>query len=146
MPDTGDAPVTLGDLALEVRSKNAGPFWMTLEAFMPDEDTYRIADTLITPQLISALYHVPPATLQIFRIPDLHVIKVSFPRPVVQGSLHDRDMHAGQHHVPLANVVVPSPQRLSPLRRSTLTRAGTEARSGLRPDTARDRATAAGPR
>ncbi len=86
MPDTGDAPVTLGDLALEVRSKNAGPFWMTLEAFMPDEDTYRIADTLITPQLISALYHVPPATLQIFRIPDLHVIKVSFPRPVVQGS------------------------------------------------------------
>jgi hypothetical protein len=33
---------------------------------------------------------------------------VSFPRPVVQGSLHDRDMHAGQHHVPLASVLVPS--------------------------------------
>jgi Domain of unknown function (DUF4387) len=47
--------------------------------------------------------------LQIFRIPDLHVVKVSFPRPVVQGSLHDRDMHAGQHHVPLANMIVPSP-------------------------------------
>jgi hypothetical protein len=31
----------------------------------------------------------------------------SFPRPVVQGSLHDRDMHAGQHHVPLANTLVP---------------------------------------
>jgi hypothetical protein len=23
-----------------------------------------------------------------------------------QGSLHDRDIHAGQHHVPLANTVV----------------------------------------
>jgi hypothetical protein len=26
----------------------------------------------------------------------------------VQGSLRDRDMHAGQHHIPLANVAVPS--------------------------------------
>jgi hypothetical protein len=28
MPDT---PTTLGDLALEVRSKNAGPFWVTMK-------------------------------------------------------------------------------------------------------------------
>ena len=44
---------------------------------------------------------------QVFRIPQLRVIKVSFPRPVVQGSLHDRDMHSGQRHVPLANTTVP---------------------------------------
>jgi hypothetical protein len=103
-----DAPLTLGDLALEVRSKNAGPFWMTLEAFMPDDQAYRIADALITAELISDLYHVALASLQIFRIPDLRVVKVSFPRPITQGSLHDRDIHAGQHHVPLANTVVPS--------------------------------------
>jgi Domain of unknown function (DUF4387) len=103
-----DTPRTLGELALEVRSKNAGPFWMTLEAFMPDEQAYRIADALITPELISELYQVAPVSLQIFRITDLHVVKVSFPRPVAQGSLRDRDMHAGQHHIPLANVPVPS--------------------------------------
>jgi hypothetical protein len=108
MPDASDAPRTLGDLALEVRSKNAGPFWMTLEAFMPDEETYRVANALITTELISELYHVAPGSLQIFRIPHLCVVKVSFPRPVVQGSLRDRDMHAGQHHVPLANTRVPS--------------------------------------
>jgi Domain of unknown function (DUF4387) len=108
MPDTSDAPRTLGDLALEVRSKNAGPFWMTLEAFMPDEVAYRVADALITAELISDLYHVAAASLQIFRIPHLYVVKVSFPRPVVQGSLRDRDMHAGQHHVPLASTTVPS--------------------------------------
>ena len=108
MPAEPDgAPPTLGDLALEVRSKNAGPFWMTLEAFMPDDQTYRVADTLITAELISKLYLVPPASVQIFRIPELHVVKVSFPRPITQGSLHDRDMHAGQHHVPLANVLCP---------------------------------------
>lgn len=98
---------TLGDLAITVRSKNAGPFWMTLEAFMPDERSYRIADSLITAELIGDLYHVSTEALRIFRIPELHVVKVSFPRPVVQGRLHDRDMHAGQHHVPLAGVIVP---------------------------------------
>ena len=36
------------------------------------------------------------------------MVKVSFPRPVAQGSLRDRDIHAGQHHVPLATTVVPS--------------------------------------
>jgi hypothetical protein len=111
MAEISKAPRTLGDLALEVRSKNAGPFWMTLEAFMPDEETCRVADALITTELISELYHVAPASLQIFRIPDLHVVKVSFPRPIVQGSLRDRDMHAGQHHVPLANMIVPATQR-----------------------------------
>jgi hypothetical protein len=107
MPDRPEDPVTLGDLALEVRSKNAGPFWMTLEAFMPDDESYRIAESLITTELICELYQIGPESLQIFRIPELHVVKVSFPRPVVQGSLHDRDMHAGQHHVPLASITVP---------------------------------------
>src|SRR5258706_2917295 len=79
MTDPGGAPRTLGDLALEVRSKNAGPFWMTLEAFMPDEESYRIADALITTELISDLYHIAPASMQIFRIPELRVVKVSFP-------------------------------------------------------------------
>jgi hypothetical protein len=106
MPDP-ITPQTLGDLALEVRSKNAGPFWMTLEAFMPDDAAYGIADMLITADVVAKLYHVPRESLQIFRIPQLRVVKVSFPRPIVQGSLHDRDMHAGQHHVPLASLPVP---------------------------------------
>src|SRR5258707_11344225 len=114
MTDPGGAPRTLGDLALEVRSKNAGPFWMTLEAFMPDEESYRIADALITTELISDLYHIAPASVEIFRIPELRVVNVSFPRPVAQGSLHDRDMHAGQHHVPLASIVVPGPSLSRP--------------------------------
>jgi hypothetical protein len=111
MPDTNDPSRTLGDLALQVRSKNAGPFWMTLEAFMPDEETYRIADALITEALICGLYHLAPDAVQIFRIPALNVVKVSFPRPLAQGSLHDRDMHAGQHHVPLASLPVPVADR-----------------------------------
>ena len=97
---------TVGDLAIEVRSKNAGPFWVTMELFMRDEAGFA-AVAFVDEPVISRLYGVPPATIQIFRIPSLNVVKISFPRPVSQGSLHDRDIHAGQHHVPLALLPLP---------------------------------------
>jgi hypothetical protein len=94
---------TIGDVADLVRSKNAGPFWLTLDIFCnSDEDYERIAEPgVITPERISILYRVAAGTVRIFRLPALRVIKISFPRPTVQGGVHDRDMHSGQQHVPL---------------------------------------------
>jgi hypothetical protein len=102
-------PETLGDLCTEVRSKNAGPFWVTMELFLRDGDGYALAadEGLVNPDVIARLYGVPAAGVQIFRIPALNVVKISFPRPVPQGGLRDRDVHAGQHHVPLASLEVP---------------------------------------
>jgi hypothetical protein len=104
-------PETIADLAVEVRSKNAGPFWVTMEVFLRDADGYTVvADpAYLNEPVIARLYGVPAGTIQIFRIPSLKVVKISFPRPVVQGSLHDRDIHAGQHHVPLALHPLPIP-------------------------------------
>ena len=101
---------TIADLAHEVRSKNAGPFWVTLELFMRDDDGYRIVadETFINERVVADLYRVDESSIQLFRIPSLRVVKISFPRPVSQGSLRDRDMHAGQHHVPLALLPVPA--------------------------------------
>ncbi|SEQ91287.1 protein of unknown function [Lentzea xinjiangensis] len=95
---------TLGDLALEVRSKNAGPFWVTMELFLRDDAGYALAASpeIVNEQVVASLYDVRAEDVQIFRIPSLHVVKISFPRPVPQGGLRDRDIHAGQHHVPLA--------------------------------------------
>lgn len=103
-------PTTLADLAVEVRSKNAGPFWVTMELFMRDAEGYRIAadEGFLDEEIVARLYRVDPATVQIFRIPSLNVVKISFPRPISQGSLRDRDMHMGQHHVPLAVLPVPT--------------------------------------
>jgi Domain of unknown function (DUF4387) len=106
-------PETIADLALEVRSKNAGPFWVTMELFMRDADGYAlVADpAYLDERVVARLYGVEPDAVQIFRIPALNVVKISFPRPVVQGSLRDRDIHAGQHHVPLALFPLPEPGR-----------------------------------
>ena len=44
---SADRRPTLGELALEVRSKNAGPFWVTMELFMRDAEGYAlVADWL----------------------------------------------------------------------------------------------------
>jgi hypothetical protein len=97
---------TIGTLANEVRSKNAGPFWMTLEVFVDDKASYDAVAGRITPEIISQLYAVAPDCVLIFPLPDIRVIKVSFPRSISQGGLHDRDMHAGQHHVPLSELEI----------------------------------------
>jgi hypothetical protein len=104
-----EAPRTVADLALEVRSKNAGPFWVTMEVFLRDPAGYAIvADpAILDAAVIARLYGVEAGQIQIFRIPQLYVVKISFPRPVAQGSLRDRDIHAGQHHVPLALLPLP---------------------------------------
>ncbi|MFF2216933.1 DUF4387 family protein [Streptomyces antibioticus] len=109
MPEPTVTPPLLGDYAIEIRSKNAGPFWVTLETFMKDGTGYAIAadDTFLNERVIAGLYKVDAAQVRIFRIPALNVVKISFPRPVAQASLRDRDIHAGQHHVPLATLPVP---------------------------------------
>lgn len=102
-------PELLGDLATEVRSKNAGPFWVTIELFLRDQSAYAIAadPAYLDEEVIARLYGVPAGGVRMFRIPALNVVKISFPRPVPQGSLRDRDIHAGQHHVPLAVLPLP---------------------------------------
>jgi hypothetical protein len=53
-----------------------------------------------------------PHHVRVFLIPLLRAIKVSLPRPVVQGSVGDRDMHAGQQYVPLLSLPVPDREQL----------------------------------
>lgn len=99
----------LGQLATKVRSKNAGPFWITIDAFFADQSTYdrAITSTVTEPATIAELYAVTPDVVRIFELPELLAIKISFPRPSAQGGIGDRDMHAGQQHVPLLDLQIP---------------------------------------
>jgi uncharacterized protein DUF4387 len=106
-------PDTFADLALEVRSKNAGPFWVTMELFMRDAAGYALAadPEILNEDVVATLYEVRAEDVRFFRIPSLNVVKISFPRPIPQGSLRDRDIHAGQHHVPLAALAACRPEK-----------------------------------
>lgn len=83
----------IGSVADKVRSKNAGPFWLTIDIFCGGADAFRqIRDGLSTDRVAAAL-GVEAATIKRFDIEALNVIKISLPRPVVQGHINDRDMH-----------------------------------------------------
>ena len=93
----------LEDVARYVRSKNAGPFWVTIDVFCADDDAYaRLKQApLLTPRGVAAVYSVDAGIVKIFHDDPLRVIKISFPRPIIQGSLKDTDSHAGQYFVAL---------------------------------------------
>jgi hypothetical protein len=101
---------TLGDLAQQVRSKNAGPFWLTLDVFFADDFDYDQAIDVLTTKAIADIYRVEPDRVRLYHLPNILVIKASFPRPSVQGGFGERDMHSGQQFVPLAALPVPAKQ------------------------------------
>ena len=83
----------IGQIAKKVRSKNAGPFWLTIDIFCGSAEAYfQIVSGLSTSRVASAL-QVEESSLKRFDIDALHVIKISLPRPTIQGSVADRDMH-----------------------------------------------------
>ncbi|MDN5787685.1 DUF4387 family protein [Pseudorhodobacter sp.] len=92
------------EIAHKIRSKNAGPFWVTVDVFCGTPAAYTRLTTDLTTETVAALYHQPSQSLKRFEIPDLHVIKFSFPRPVVQGNRKDRDMHGAQWATLLAEL------------------------------------------
>jgi hypothetical protein len=97
----------LGDRVLRVRSKNAGPFWITIDVFCGTPDVFaQVRDELRT-ETVAVLFQQPSQLMKRFDIADLNVIKFSFPRPVVQGARTDRDMHGAQWAILLAELDMP---------------------------------------
>ncbi|MDB5661097.1 MAG: hypothetical protein JWS10_3712 [Cypionkella sp.] len=83
----------LGELVSKVRSKNAGPFWLTVDVFCDDAIVFERVKAGLKDEVVARLFGVDRQLLKRFDIPSLNVIKFSVPRPVVQGTGADRDMH-----------------------------------------------------
>ncbi len=98
----------LEHLASYVRSKNAGPFWVTIDIFCDEKSAYDKLSSSVSlgPESIGRLYQIDPSTVRMFPMEDLKVLKISFPRPTVAGAFRDRDAHAGQYFVPLLSLEI----------------------------------------
>ncbi len=97
---------TIGETAYYVRSKNAGPFWVTVDIFCGEKDVFEklSASASITKEKVAEVYGVKSEEVKIFYIPNLNVIKISYPRVMPQGQKYERDMHAGQQYVQIAEL------------------------------------------
>ena len=88
------------------RSKNAGPFWLTIDAFCNNvEDTERVAAAFENNRAkIAADFQVKSEDLQIYCLKNIFVAKISLPRVPIEGSRNERDMHGGQQYVSLLDI------------------------------------------
>lgn len=102
---------TLGELAQLIRSKNAGPFWLTFDVMFDDPATYReVRDQqVLSVERVAACYQQDPASVLVFAHDSALAIKVSFPRPVSSGSALDTDVFGGQQYAPLMDLTVELP-------------------------------------
>ena len=98
----------IAELAQYVRSKNAGPFWVTLEIFCDNDESYRRIKNSpnIAPEKVAALYGANAGMMKSFYIDNLRIIKFSYPRPKPSGHKYENDMHAGQQYVRIAELEV----------------------------------------
>jgi hypothetical protein len=95
---------TLGEKVSRIRSKNAGPFWITIDIFCGKKEVYKDVCVNLDNSKIANLLRVKGQDLKRFDIEQLNVIKFSFPRKIPQGHILDRDMHGAQIAVLLSEM------------------------------------------
>jgi hypothetical protein len=101
--------VTLGEMATLIRSKNAGPFMLTIDVMFSDVRAFRavVAAGVIEATAMATLYGVRPEDVRVYVVENALAIKVSFPRPITSGDVADGDIFGGQQFAPLVGLEVP---------------------------------------
>ena len=94
----------LGKKVKKIRSKNAGPFWITIDIFCGSKVIFDEVRVKLDNVRITNLFQINRQTLKRFEIESLNVIKFSFPRQIIQGDILDRDMHGAQLAVLLSEM------------------------------------------
>lgn len=100
----------LGDLARVVRSKNAGPFELTLDVIFPDRPTYEAVKGLdyFTRERVAALYGVPVGDVyEVVYFDPAQALKITLARQRPQGSIGESDTYGAQQHAPLLDIELP---------------------------------------
>ena len=106
----------LAEVAKLIRSKNAGPFWLTFDVMFGDDAIYRqVRDQeVLSVERVAACYGQDPASVSVFEHDAALAIKISFPRPVSSGSARDTDVFGGQQYAPLLEFTVDLPEGFRP--------------------------------
>ena len=99
----------LAALASLMRSKNAGPFELTIDVMFDDPAVYdRVKRSgAVTRARVARLYNLPEGAVRLFFADAALAIKASIPRPIFQGDLGDPDGHGGQQYAPLMDIEIP---------------------------------------
>lgn len=87
-----------------LRSKNAGPLFITFDLIFPDRQQMEYVWTHLKKEQVARAYAVAEAQIEIIAFEVVNAIKITFPRKHISGSLEDTDIYGCQQHVPLAEI------------------------------------------
>lgn len=99
----------LVDVASVIRSKNAGPYELTLDVIFKERFWYEEAlrAKLISPATIARLYGVAEDdVLEIVAFEPANAIKATIRRPLVSGAIGETDVYGAQQHAPLLGLLL----------------------------------------
>lgn len=98
----------LYDKAFVCRSKNAGPFQVTIDLMFNDMASFQevMNSQAFTAERIGKLYNVAPDKVAIKPFERILTIKVVLPRNSSSGSPSDCDVYGSQQHFPLGNLEI----------------------------------------
>ena len=99
----------IGDLAVVCKSKNAGPYEVTIDAVFADKEIFEKvkASGVLCEDLFARLYNVRADEI-IFTVYDAGLaFKATLPRLIPAGDIGDTDVYGAQQHAPLLAVDVP---------------------------------------
>ena len=94
----------LFDMAKIIRSKNAGPLFITFDLMFDSRERMEEVARKLTKEQVAAAYEVPVEQIQIIPYECVDSIKITFPRKHVSGSLDEDDVYGCQQHMPLARI------------------------------------------
>jgi hypothetical protein len=99
----------LGDIAKACKSKNAGPFELTLDIMFEDAATFdKVRATgVINAALIARLYGVPESSVVFTEFAPAFAWKATIERRIPSGAVGDTDVYGAQQHAPLLDVEIP---------------------------------------
>ena len=118
----------LYDLAKVLRSKNSGPFEITLDIIFSNKDENdgmeeyvsddrgqaEVTDKMIknseiiNKKLISELYNVSMDDISVLvNYDQAYAIKITMKRLIDSGTIGDTDVYGAQQHAPLMNIIIP---------------------------------------
>ncbi len=99
----------LGDIATGCRSKNAGPFDLTIDVIFDDHDMFRrVRDSkVLIPALFAALYNVSAEDVLVTEYEAGLAFKATLPRLTSAGDIADTDVYGAQQHAPVLDIDIP---------------------------------------
>ena len=99
--------VNLLDVASVIRSKNAGPFLITLDVIFNEPKAYEASkrSAAFTPEGIASLYGLDNHhEIQIFFLDAADAVKVTLPSRHPSGDFRCSDVYGAQQYLPLVDI------------------------------------------